>query len=170
MRTFGPNSNNASDEAVTEVIGQILTFGILSMVLVLSMVAFNSAKETATERAAILQAEGVAQQVVTLVVEASLFAETHGTDATYNRTLALPQEIESGAYEIHLDPAAGGVPDRVRVELVRFERTVTAPLFSAGAPSGVDLCDIDIPGGRMAVRFGPDPAAPANTCIFLESL
>ena len=52
------------DEGVSEVVGYLLVFGILSIVLVLSMSAFAVGQEAAQSRAVQLRAEPATRRVV----------------------------------------------------------------------------------------------------------
>lgn len=175
MPTSGPASSSearafpAAQQAVSEVIGQILVFGILSMVLVLSMVAFGVASESAIDRGARLQAEGITQQVASVVVEASLFVEARPAGTTYVRQLHLPEDLEGSSYTIHLQPALAPDPDRIVVEMHGLEQNVTASVFAAGAPANVELCASSAAGGPIAIRYDDHPSAIADSCLFIEA-
>lgn len=159
----------ADDEAsVTEVLGQILMFAVLSMVLVLSLVAFGAAKDRAAERAAELQAEAAAQQVASAVVEASLFIESRGAAATYERRIDLREMIEDREYAVHLEPEDLTHTDRVRVVVGSYGVEATAPLFRAGAPVGITLSSSEVAGGPLEVVFGPCPPLLVADCLYLE--
>ena len=173
MPTSGPASSSearshlAADDAVTEVIGQILVFGILSMVLVLSMVAFGVASDSATARGSRLQAEGITQQVASVVVEASLFVEARPAETTYVRSLVLPDDLEGSAYTISLEPADGSNPDRILVHIEDLDQDITASVFAAGAPANVALCETSANGGPVSIRHDDHPTL--GTCIYIEA-
>ena len=192
-RSVRPYRIRDDERGVTEVLGQILVFGILSIVLVLSMIAFNAAKTSATDRAARLQGEAAAQQVASIVVEASLYVERHDGEATFHRELELPESLEGRAYTVHLEPAGsvtvcqptGGPasnPDWIRLHIdgLRDETgsggclddPTTAVLFAAGAPATVDLLETEVPGGPVKIRFDANGDCSSilgtPTCLFLE--
>ncbi len=160
----------APDErGVSEVVGFLLIFLILSIVLVLSMIAFNTLHDRAQATVVRLRADSVAQRVAASAVDAALFAETHSVDtSTYQHPIDLPQDLEGHAYRVYLDAA----PEQVRVVVPALGITATAPLFSAGASTSFDVCTGSVAGGAVKVWFGQDPAdlaAPYNHCVYLEA-
>jgi hypothetical protein len=165
---------------VSEVIGYLLVFGILSMVLVLSMSAFSIGQEAAQSRAVQLRAESAAARVAGVVVQTAILAEQQGTSAAIAYLVDLPQDLEGAAYTVSLEAAAGTAPDLVRVQVPAFEIDVTAPVFSVSAPAILFICTTEVPGGPLYVRiYGADavPTAgspfPTNACgtnnFFLEA-
>jgi hypothetical protein len=151
-----PRRDLASDgAAVTEVIGYILVFGILSFVLVTSMFAFNLAQGAAEESAVQLRAESVAARVAGVVVQSAVLWETQNNLVLAYR-LELPDQLEGRDYQVEL-VAVGGV-DLVRVTVPAMQITATAPIFAAGAPSNFDVCAPSIaPGGQLLVRINGSP-------------
>lgn len=168
------------DRGVSEVVGYLLIFGILSVVLVLSMVAFNAAHGVARERAVQLRAESAAARVAGVVVQTAILAEQESASApevTYR--IDLPDDFEGEPYEMFLDPACTVLatcrdppncvatdevccqppddcrfPDRIRVLVPRLGLDpIVAPLFSAGAATTVNLCQSSAIGGTIAVRY-----------------
>lgn len=173
---------------VSEVIGYLLVFGILSMVLVLSMSAFSVGQEAAKERAIELRAESAAARVAGVIVQtAVLWEQQHGTgDLAVAYRIDLPEQLEGADYAVRLVETEGTAGGHVRVIVASFGIDVTAPLFSASAPSGLDICDGDAdgspregyteaPGGPLNVRInvpadgtpGYAPGCAANQ-LFLE--
>ncbi len=153
------------DLGVSEVIGYTLTFGIISAVLGLSILAFGEAQETTTEAVVEARAESVAQRVAGVLVDAALFAERHGSDSAFRVEVVLPELLEGRSYTVHLD----AVGDVVRVEVPSLGVNVSAALFSASAPSSVDACDVKLTGGPLVVRYDSNPSGgPPATCLFLE--
>jgi hypothetical protein len=168
------------DEGVSEVVGYILIFGILSVVLVLSMVAFNAAHSVARERAVQLRAESAAARVAGVVVQTAILAEQEsGSSPEVAYRIDLPDDLEGEAYELFLDPACTVAatcrdppacvatdelcclppddctyPDRVRVLVPGIGLDpIVAPLFSAGAATTVNLCQSSAVGGTIAVHY-----------------
>lgn len=173
-RGFGGDS-----QGVSEVIGYILVFGILSMLLVLSMASFNIAQGSARERAVELRAESAAARVAGVLVQTAILAERESASATaLAYRIDLPTDLEGMAYEIHLEPrsppscTSACHPDRIRISVPAIELTsVTAPLFSASAPANVHLCATTVAGGAIQIRYDVPPACalPAGTKgIFLQ--
>lgn len=142
------------DAAVSEVVGYLLVFGILSAILILSMVAFNLIQDRAEENVAAIEGESIAQRVASAVVNAALFVEDNydpaapATAPTYLQPIDLPLAVQGRDYSIALD----GVENQVEVTIDGLA-PVTAPLFSAGAPTNVDFCASTASAGRIIVSF-----------------
>jgi hypothetical protein len=173
-----PRRDLASDgAAVTEVIGYILVFGILSFVLVTSMFAFNLAQGAAEESAIQLRAESAAARVAGVVVQSAVLWETqYNATSNTNVTLAyrveLPDQLEGRDYVVEL--ATVGMVDLVRVRVPALQITATAPIFSAGAPTGFGICvPSSAPGGPLFVRINAPAGQPTPACghnrVFLEA-
>lgn len=155
------------ERAVSEVIGFVLIFGILSMILVLAMVAFNEVHDRAEAAVVAVEGESVAQRVASAVVNAALFAERYGLDETsYLQALDLPAELEGNSYTVHLDPAVPGVsPAQVRVVVGAIAVETSAPLFSADASTDVTICSSSVAGGRVQVHLDPGAACPGISLV-----
>lgn len=163
-------------EGAAEVVGYLLVFGILSIVLVLSMSAFTVAQETARSRVVSLRAESAAARVAGVVVQTALLAEQQGTSAAVAYRVDLPQQLEGLDYTVSIEPkspagctTACTNPDRVRVRVPAVNVDVKAPVFSAAAASTVDICPTagqsnagQTPGGHINVRFHGTGAAPVS--------
>ncbi len=145
---------------MSEVIGQILSLGIMSALLITSLLGFSVAKDNAVEQAVMVRGDALLQKVSTTAIQAALFAEDNqGSGFTFNATIDLPHDIEGHPYRIDLDP------DEVFFTFPRFGGNVSAPLFQAGAGSGVNFCDQSpLNGGPMVLRVVPDdhPDVPAG--------
>lgn len=139
-----------SDDAVSEVVGQILMFGILSMVLILSLLGFSAAKDGAEGRVAALEAESMAQRVAGVYVGASLFAEKHAEDnVQYERRVELPDGIQQRPYTVSVE---SGI---LVLRIGSLDVEVSASLLSAGAPPDLVVCEqsaTPLPGGPLLVR------------------
>lgn len=177
-RPTGPRRALRGDGAgVAEVIGYLLVFGILSLVLVMSMSAFGVAQEGAKERVVQLRAESAAARVAGVVVQASIVAEKQGTGSAVAYFIDLPGQLEGLDYTVTLEDKTVSRPDQVRIAVPGPSISLTSPVFAAGASSTVDLCPITVPGGPLYVRYGapasgvhPVPAACSGgtSKIFLE--
>lgn len=140
------------DLAVSEVVGQILMFGILSMVLILSFVSFNVAKDAAEERVVQTTTEALSQRISSLVVDTALFAEKfQDEEVDLISKLDLPDTIEGRQYTIRL------TQESVEVTVPLTGATDNSTLFSANSAGLVHICDQDaIDGGDIYVRITPD--------------
>ena len=154
---------------VSEVIGFMLTFSIISLILVLGMLAFRDAEADAKDRAVELHAQGVADRVASMVVEGALFAENQGTSASFSYRLDLPTDLEGRGYRVRLD-------DVLRQVVVDpgAGASTAAELFQAGGAGGANLCagGSEVRGGPLLVRVGDhdnDGAGGTAYCIFLEA-
>lgn len=157
------------DEGVSEVVGYLLVFGILSIVLVLSMSAFAVGQEAAQSRAVQLRAESAAARVAGVVVQTAVLWEQQGAGFAVAYFIDLPQDLEGRSYTVRLEPAktvdvagdctVGAHPDQVCVQVPSLSITVTAPVFSAAAPTGLDICagadstGTQVVGGALNVRI-----------------
>jgi type II secretory pathway pseudopilin PulG len=160
------------DEGVSEVVGYLLVFGILSIVLVLSMTAFAAGQQAAQSRAVQLRAESAAARVAGVVVQTAVLWEQQGSGFAVAYLVDLPQDLEGRSYVVRLEPATtvnvvgdcttGAHPDQVCVQVPSLGITVTAPVFSAAAPTGLDICRTQVQGGALNVRINlPTSGTPA---------
>lgn len=151
------NSFKASDDGVSEVVGQSLTFGILAMVLLLALVAFGRAQEAVHEGAAGSQADVAAARVGQAAVETGLLAEAlAGSERAAALFVDLPGNIEGHSYVVRLVPSGLGAA-HVRVTIPDLEREGLASLLSLEA-TGIGVCGPVVSGGPVWVRIG----APAS--------
>lgn len=159
-------------QGVSEVIGYLLVFGILSIVLVLSMSAFSVGQEAAQGRAVQLRAESAAARVAGVVVQTAILAEQQGPSAAVAYGVDLPTDLEGASYVVSLEAGIGAfgctpsstcVPDLVRVTVPKFEIDVTAPVFSVSAPALLSICTTEAAGGPLYIRiYGTDAPPAAN--------
>lgn len=151
-RDSHPHTFRHDDAAVSEVIGYILTLGILSTLLITALLGFGVAKDNTAERAVTVQADALLQEISGSAIQAALFAEDNpDTDLEFTGRIDLPTALEGHPYTIDLDP------DQVIIEFSRFPGNVTTPLFQAGAHQGITICDQDpLPGGPIRLLLRPD--------------
>ncbi|MES2153998.1 MAG: hypothetical protein V4510_02595 [bacterium] len=169
-----PRGALADDEtAVSEIIGYILVFAIVAVLLILGMLAFNKAQNDARRNVIDLRAQSAATRVSSLVVEASLLAETQGTTTAMRFLAPLPEDLEGFSYTVAIEPAANGNVERVHVVVAGAAVDVTAPIFSASAPLTVDICPgptgtgTSARGGHISIAFNVD-TYPTQSCLFVE--
>lgn len=149
------------EAAVSEVVGYALGFGILSGILILSLIGFNDAQEDTAARVEELRAESAAQRVATAVIDAALLVEQQDVE-TYSRLVELPEDFDGRGYGLSL------LADAVRVQ-TSTGADVNEPLLGAGL--SVTLCTEGGPfSGRLLVRHdsnGPGACAGTDT-LYLE--
>lgn len=159
------------DRAVSEVIGFLVTFAIISVVLVLAMLAFAKASSDAKTNAIDLRAQSVGTRVANLAITAALTAEQHGAGTAVRFLADLPQQLEGESYVIYLEPAVAGQVERVRVRVPSVNVEVISPLFSADASPTLSLCGASgtsSAGGAVYISFNTGSYATQN-CLFLEA-
>lgn len=149
------SSFRRDEAAVSEVIGYVLTFAIISGVLVLSMLTFNVARERTADRVLEVEAASVAHRVAAAVVEAGLFVERQtaagATPTDLHLVLDLPESFQGTGYTIALcqllncPPAPCTTPTVVVVTVGAF--TVIEPLL------GVEADCVTRAGGPLAVSL-----------------
>jgi hypothetical protein len=154
-------------DGVSEVVGHVLIFGIVSMLLVASMLAFNVAQQGARDRVVQLRAESAATRVAGVVVQASIVQErqsaTPGASAEVRHLVDLPAQLEGLPYTVALQPADASHSARVLVTVPLTKQSATAALFSADAPSGIDVCSSQATGGNLYVAF--DKLSPCSASV-----
>lgn len=146
-------------------------FAILSMVLILSLLGFGTAKEGAEVRVAALEAESMAQRVAGVYISASLFAETHVDDAVeYERLVVLPDYVQGRSYTVSVQD------EQLILDIDALGIQVSTSLLSAGAPPDLVVCDQDdLAGGPLWVKAKPYDGETCtgrttqNIILFLES-
>src|SRR5688572_31294669 len=88
------------DDAVSEVIGFLLTFAIISFILLVSMLAFNNAQARAENRLIEIQGASAAQRVAAAAVDLALFASDHPFDTAV--AIDLPVELQGISYSVQV--------------------------------------------------------------------
>jgi hypothetical protein len=156
---YEPCALRHDDASVSEVVGHILIFGILSMVLILSLVGFNAVKQDTEATAVEARAGMVAQRTATLAVEAALFAEEK-PGVRFQGLLPFPYDLEGHSYSIRLEATADRASVVVEVPTI-LHGPVRAPLFAAQAPGDVVVCDhAPVSGGPVFLVLMPGSASP----------
>lgn len=171
-RRARPRTLGNDDAAVSEVIGFLVTFAIISLVLMLSMMAFAKASADARTNAIDLRAQSVGTRVANLAITAALTAEQHGAGTAVRFLADLPQQLEGEQYRIYLEPAAPGQVERVRVQVPSVGIEVISPLFSADASPTLFICGgasgTSAAGGRLYISFNTG-SYPTQNCLFIEA-
>lgn len=90
----------SDEEGVSEVIGFLLTFAIISFILLVSMLAFNDAQQRAENRLIEIQGASAAQRVAAAAVDLALFVSDHPYETSV--AIDLPTELQGIGYKVHL--------------------------------------------------------------------
>lgn len=140
------------DRAVSEVVGQLMIFLILSVSLVGALVGFSVAKDSATERAIEVQGQSIAQSIAGRIVDAAIFSEKHdpaeGVSYDYNYTIDVGSHIEGRAFTIDVDP------DSVTVTVPSLGIEAEGALFGVDEAVGVEVCDTQaMSAGDLILRL-----------------
>ena len=100
MPRSGPN---CASDAVSEVLGAILTFGITSVIVLVAMLGFDAVQDEAGQRAVGVEALAIADAVAGDMESFGRFLEQHGESVDqYERHLGLPDGFEGSSYTIDL--------------------------------------------------------------------
>lgn len=97
-RRFGRN-----DEAVTEVIGFVLSFALSAVFLMISLNTFFVARTNSDDVVTAAELKTIADRVASRVVEAGLIGAEF-PNATLNVTLDIPQDLNGHLYYIEARP------------------------------------------------------------------
>lgn len=163
------------DAGVSEVVGFLLTFGIISMILVTAMIGFGSAQQRSYERVAEAQASSIAQRVSGVLVDAALFLE--GTDcsslARLSLLLEVPATVANRGFLVQLNDTAGTVVVSTGLTTPQSASLFGAAKDSACAPGGDTrprLCPVSSSydaanGGNLYVVFDGSCLGVANAPV-----
>lgn len=91
------------DEAVQEVIGFILMFALSSIILLISVQSFTTAKEDSEAVLAAAEMKAIATRVSSRLVEAGLVSQDF-PDARFNVTLDIPRQVAGYEYIVSIEP------------------------------------------------------------------
>ena len=146
--------------AVTEVLSYVISFGVLSAILLLGLLGFAHVREQGEAPRAQAQAQSIANAVAAAAVQASLLAEQGSTSAAVR--VEVPDSVYGRSVLVRLDPAG-----LVIVEVAGIHHqglpppaTAAAPLQGRealdldGDPGDSDLCPVPSSAGPLDVRIG----------------
>ena len=155
MRSFLRDEN-----AVSEVLGYILSFAILSAVLLVSMLAFNSARAQAEDRVRGIEASSVAHRIAAAIVEVQAFVDGRASGTTTNEIrliLDLPESFENHGYTIGVcdtDAKNSCVQTPCQANSKICKVVVTSGSVKEGEPLlGVTAKSSTLSGGPVAVCY-----------------
>lgn len=141
--TFSPTC--PADDGVSEVVGFLLTFGIIAGILVVAMLGFNDAQADAERRVAEQQATSIAQRVAGVVVDVALFAERNLNTSNVSILLELPTSLQRNGYTVRL------LGSNVTVESALVQPPARQSIFAAANQFG--QLDSAASGGNLYVNY-----------------
>lgn len=155
-----------SDDAASEVLGSVLTFGILALVLIGLTMALGAVQSDARDRAAAAQADGVAATMAAAVSEVAAIVASEPSavaneDLQVHRYVDVPDSLAGLSYTVRLAP--GGV---VVVTAPGLTVTRVAP-GAAALPTPLSSDDRAVQGDAI-VAFDRYPGESAPS-LFLRS-
>lgn len=173
-----------SDQAVSEVLGAILTFGITSVIVVVAMVGFNSVKDDAAERTIAVEGLAIANRVAADMADTGRFIERHGGVTTsYEHHLGLPLALEGRGYTVTFEPEvttppADAHPPRVSIVV----QSLNADIYSQvpiPIPTSYEWCaGPDAQGASLRIVYldaaisgfqgCENPSAPPDDALFIR--
>lgn len=170
------------EDGVSEVVGFLLTFGIISAILLVAMLGFNDAQQRAEIRLIEIQGASAAQRVASAAVDLALFAQSNPHDTSV--AIDLPAELQGISYSVFLcrdlgatnscgdrGPSSADLCDSfacpyVKVESFRGDPQRQSTFLLAGmtfCPTGNSAA-----GGIVLVTFNTQgTAATTDDCIGL---
>lgn len=164
-----PRALRVDERGVSEVIGYILSFGILSTVLVIAMLAFNTARDQAEDRVIEVEASSIAHRVAAALVEVQAFGDAHPSTESIRLLLELPGTLEGRGFTIDLcelsSSGSACVDDPcdnmgIAANAVRVTSGEVAVVQSLLGVSAVKAC---VNSGAVAIEF--DPAASPSLLL-----
>ena len=110
MARFSPEGHRVlqapdDESGVSEVVGFLLTFGIIATILLVAMLGFNDAQQRAEVRLVEIQGASAAQRVASAAVDLALFAEDNPYDTAV--AIDLPTELQGFSYSVQVCGATG---------------------------------------------------------------
>lgn len=181
LERFGEDDRGAS-----EMVGYMIAFALGSMILVLSLTAFNTMRDHSGEMVADRAVSEMAHRVA-FAVEESLSSGADFPDSDFSRTLRLPAEVSGHTFTIelgraniwvNLTNAAPAVKDEKGNDLETLGRTnvtftprANAEVLCSGGRTelpGAATCRVHSNDGEVTIRFAaPDPAKPNEKGVFM---
>lgn len=167
MPRSGPN---CASDAVSEVLGAILTFGITSVIVLVAMLGFDAVQDEAGQRAVGVEALAIADAVAGDMETFGRFLEQNGPDVDrYERHLDLPDDFEGFAYTVDFAMPTSDAGDPCR--------NLPGPIVYVRVQGLLDACaNVDVPevvtdrqGDGYAWCLGPDAQGGAVRIVYVAS-
>lgn len=118
------------DDAVSEIVGFILTFALSAVFLIISLQSFHAAQENSDAVVTAVELKAIADRVAGRVVEAGLVASEF-PNATVRLTENLPKDLNGHPYVVEATPEA------IVVKAQDIGLTATATTFKLDAVAGL---------------------------------
>ncbi len=150
----------ADDQAVQEVVGFLLAFGITSLLVAGSLLSIEGAHQNARERAQASEADALAHRIAREMLTMADLGSNYPT-GTASKLLQLPNQLAGASYTIHLEAA----PDQVRVSPTTIDEEGVGRLL--GVSASVPICPGQVLGGDLTVAYGVGPG-PTTPCIYIS--
>jgi hypothetical protein len=90
------------DQAVTEVVGYILTFALSAIILLISVQSFTVARQNSDGVVTAVELKAIASRVATRVIEAGLVSQEF-PNSTFTMVINIPQELNGHEYTVVVD-------------------------------------------------------------------
>lgn len=130
MRTKGRLRRD--EEAVTEVIGYILTFALSAVILLISIQAFNVARNNSDAVVTAVELKAIANRIAQRVIEAGQISQDF-PNATFSVVVSVPQEVNGHGFYVEI------ATDETEITAVAVDGTATA------SSTTFNLEELDIP-------------------------
>lgn len=156
--------DSSSEAAVSEVLGTILTFFVVTSILAVALLVFRNEGQEATREAGINGAEGVADRVAEGIEALLTFVENH-PGATVALNVDLPGNLAGAGYVVRIVPASAtacndSTPATSPLVTVQRDGDCVRRPVAGSVPLG-RLCDTSVGGGPLAVSY---QAAATSSC------
>jgi hypothetical protein len=140
-------SLSRDDEAVTEVIGYVLSFALSAMFLLISLNVFDSARDNTDHVLTGVELKTIADRVAGRIVELGLVSQEF-PEARMNITLSIPQSLNGRIYTVTASATqvlAATNDGEVTARATTFKSGVTVPAGIAGV--------VDSSNERLLVKY-----------------
>lgn len=146
-----------SDDAVSEVLGAILAFGVTSVIVVVAMIGFNGVQQETAEKTIAVEALAIADRVVADMSAAASFIERHPEVTEYEHHFEFPPSLEGHGYRIRYD----GSEQRIYVD-VTANRFIINSTHVVPLPTGLEWCEgPNAPGHSVRILFQDSTGCPS---------
>lgn len=150
-------SRSRNDEAVTEVIGYVLSFAISAIFLLISLNVFHAARANTEEVVTGVELKTIADRVAGRIVELGLVSQEFPA-ARMNVTLNIPQTLNGRLYTITAAPAL------ITVETNDAELSATATTFKTDVITGISVSgDVDSSNEVVHIHYVKIGSTPTIT-------
>lgn len=140
-------SPRRNDDAVTEVIGYVLSFALSAIFLLISLSVFNAARANTEHVVTGVELKTIADQVATHIVEMGLVTQEF-KNSSMDVTLLIPQSFNGQIYTITATPTT------VTAQLNNEDLTATATTYKTDALERIDVTgSVDSSNERLVLHY-----------------